>query len=160
MAEIPHEMMTHEKPKIHHFPKDEFLYYRFHFDHWEDGGVAAEAFRPPDMSVNRGSLGPPEWTILTEDDEYVLWGVASFRVEQIPTGVEMIHLGKIIFTFRPEHVPLKKNYPHSEIWVFRDGAHICIQNRNTDLLDPEFHMRWRERLSQLAHVIIQPTEEK
>jgi hypothetical protein len=153
-------MQTLQKPKIHRFDKDELLYYRFHFDHWEDGGVAAEAFRLPDMSVNRGTLGPPQWTILTEDDEYVLWGVASFRVEQIPVGVEMEHLGVIIFTFRPEHVPLRKNYPHSEIWVFRDGVHICKKDKNVALLDPEFHLRWRERLSMLTHVVIQPTEEE
>jgi hypothetical protein len=70
------------------------------------------------------------------------------------------HLGAIIFTFSPEHVPLKKNYPHSEIWVFRDHVHICKKDKNVDLLDPEFHLRWRERLSMLAHVIIQPTEEE
>lgn len=29
-----------------------------------------------------------------------------------------------------------------------------------DLLVPEFHLRWRERLRQLAHVIIQPTGEE
>src|SRR5262249_48137539 len=149
MAEIPVAMQTLQKPTITHFPDDELLYYRFHFDHWEDGGVAAEAFRPPDMSVNRGSLGPPEWTILTENDDYVLWGVASFRVEQIPTGEGMEHLGVFIFRFRPEHVPLRKNYPHSEIWIFRDGVHICRENMNIDLLDPEIHLRWRERLSQL-----------
>jgi len=160
MAEIPVEMTTLEKPRIHHFRSDERLYYRFHFDHWEDGGVAAEAFRLPDMSVNRSLLGPPEWTILTEDDEYVLWGVTAFRVEDIPVGVEMPHRGVIIFTFRPEHVPLRKNYPHSEIWVFREEDHICRKNKNLNLLDPEFHLRWRERLSQLADVIIQPTEEE
>lgn len=159
MAEIPIAMMTVDKPKIHHFNGDEQLFYRFHYDHWEDGGVAAEAFRLPDMSVNRSTLGPPAWTILTEHDEYVLWGVASFRVEEIPTGVEVPHLGVVIFTFRPEHVPLKKNYPHSEIWVFRNAVRICGDNKNLDLLDPEFHLRWRERLSQLANVIIQPTEE-
>lgn len=159
MADIPIAMQTLQKPKVPYFPNDELLYYRFHFDHWEDGGVAAEAFRPPDMSVNRGSLGPPEWTILTEDDEYVLWGIASFPVEQIPTGEGMEHLGTFVFTFRPEHVPLRKNYPHSEIWIFRDGVHICRDNKNVDLFDPEISLRWRERLSMLAKVIIQPTEE-
>jgi hypothetical protein len=159
MAEIPIEMQTLQKPKIPHFANDELLYYRFHVDHWEEGGVAAEAFRPPDMSVNRASLGPPKWAILTEGDEYVLWGVASFRVEQIPIGQGLEHLGVFTFTFRPEHVPLKKNYPHSEIWIFRDGVHICRENKNVDFLDPVIHLRWRERLSQLANVIIQPTEE-
>jgi hypothetical protein len=159
MAEIPIEMMTLEKPHIHHFDGDEQLYYRFHYDHLEDGGVSAEAFRLPNMSVNRSTLGPPSWTKVSEDDEYVLWGVACFRVKEIPTGVEMQHLGVMVFTFRPEHVPLKKNYPHSEIWVFRDGLHICRKNKNVDLLAPEFHLRWRERLSQLGEVIIQPTEE-
>jgi hypothetical protein len=160
MAEIPPEMMTLQKPIIQHFSSNERLYRRFRPDHWEEGGVAADAFRLPNMSVNRGSLGPPQWAILTEDDEFVTWGVASFIVDEIPYGVEMLHLGRIIFTFRPEHVPLKKNYPHSEVWVFRDKVHICASNKNTELLDPEFHLRWRERLSQLAHVVIQPSKAK
>ncbi|MFO0966496.1 MAG: hypothetical protein U0793_13050 [Gemmataceae bacterium] len=159
MAEIPVAMQTLQKPTISEFRRDERLFRRFRPDHWEDGGVAAEAFKLPNMSVNRERLGPPEWAILTEEDEYTAWGVASFRVEEIPHGIEMMHLGVIVFTFEPRHVPIRKNYPHSEVWVFREGIHICGANKNADLLDPEFHLRWRERLSQLADVVIQPTRE-
>jgi len=159
MAEIPPEMMTLQKPTIPHFNVEELLYRRFHPDHWEDGGVAPEAFGLPNMSANRSTLGSVHWAILTEDDAFVTWGVAAFRVKEIPHGVEMMHLGHIIFTFRPEHVPLRKNYPHSEVWVYRDQVHISHSNKNTHLLDPEFHLRWRERLSQVAKVIIQPSLE-
>lgn len=160
MAEIPPEMMTLQRQPDQSFRRDEALYRRFHADHWEDGGVAAEAFRLPNMSVNRSKYGPIAWAILTEDDEFATWGVASFLVEEIPYGVEMIHLGAIVYTFEPRHVPLRRNYPHSEVWVFRENVHICADSKNTHILEPEFHLRWRERLSQLANVIIQPTEDE
>jgi hypothetical protein len=157
MADIPLEMMTLEKKPDPNFADHERLFRRFHPDHWEDGGVAAEAFKLPSMSVNREKHGPAKWAIIDED--YETWGVAAFRVDEIPRDEGFLHLGVIVYTLKPEHRPLKYNYPHTEVLVSRDGILICVENRNVDLLDPAFHIRWRERLSQVANVIIQPTEE-
>lgn len=158
MAEIPPGMMTRQRPVVGIFHDKERLFRRFRPDHWEDGGVAPEAFELPSMSVNRELLGPPEWTKIDEHDYFVTWGVASFRVDEIPRDESLLHQGVVVYHLRPEHGPLKYNYPHTEVSVFRENLQISIANRNVELLDPEFRLRWRERLSQLAHVIIQPTD--
>jgi hypothetical protein len=35
---------------------------------------------------------------------------------------------------------------------------VCRENQNLDLLDPEFHIRWRERLSHATWVVIAPDD--
>jgi hypothetical protein len=155
MADIPNEMQTREREPDPHFTDNEILYRRFPPDYVEDGEVVPESFALPDMSVNRGKYGPPEWAIIHQD--HATWGVSGFRVEDIPRDTDIIHLGVIIYALRPEHCPLKYNYPHTEVRVFRDSQHICAANDNTALLEPEFHIRWRERLSQLAWIVIQPS---
>jgi hypothetical protein len=42
------------------------------------------------------------------------------------------------------------------VWVFRDGSHICKDNNNEHLLDPDFHLRWRECIVLASQVRIQP----
>jgi hypothetical protein len=58
------------------------------------------------------------------------------------------------FTLEPRHVPLRHNYPHSEVWVSRDG--IRIGRDNLHLLDPDFHLRWREHIVLASRIVIQP----
>ena len=116
----------------------------------------AEAFELPDMSVNREKYGPPDWLLL--DDAFSGWGVGAFYVEDIPRGEELLHRGVIAYLLRPEHVPLRYNYPHSEVRIYRDTVRVCRDNQNLHLLEPEFHLRWRERLSQASWIAIQPQQ--
>lgn len=152
MADVPLEMTTRERQPDAVFADTEALFRRYRSDHFDDGEVAPEAFELPDMSVNREKYGPPTWLLL--DNEIGNWGVGAFRVEDIPREKDMVHLGVIVYVLRPEHIPLKYNYPHTEVRVYRDDARICRDNHNLHLLEPEFHLRWRERLSQCSWVAI------
>ncbi len=154
MPTVPLEMMTNDRQPDPHFAEDEILHRRFRPEDVVNGVVPPEAFELPDMSVNREKYGPPDWLLLEE--AFVAWAVAGFRVRDIPCEEALLHLGVIAYVLRAEHVPLKYNYPHSEVRIHRDGTHISKDNRNLDLLEPEFHIRWRERLSQASWVVIHP----
>jgi len=153
-------MMTRGRPAVQGFTDDEFLYRRFHPDHLDGNEIAIEAVELPDMSVNRSRFGPPGWLLLEED--YEDWGVLAFRVRDIPPKREVWHEGVVAYALEPRHVPLRNNYPHSEIWILRDGIRIVRKDGanpgNLHLLDPDFHLRWRECIVLASHIVIRPGE--
>jgi hypothetical protein len=154
MADIPPEMMTKDRLEDQDFADHELLYRRFRAEDFDGGEVAPEAFELPDMSVNRQKYGPPRWLLL--EDGYETWGVAGFRVQDIPRDRAMLHAGVVVYLLRPEHMPLRYNYPHAEVRIYRDATRICRDNNNLDLLEPEFHIRWREHLSMASRIAIPP----
>src|SRR5258708_39342136 len=141
MADVPPEMMTNARQPDPVFGDDEFLFRRFSPENLDGAEVSVAAFELPDMSVLREKYGQPRFLLL--DDEFVDWGVVGFRVRDIPPNREIWH-GPLAYALEPRHVPLRYNYPHSEVWVYRDGVHICQSANNEQLLDPGFHLRWRE----------------
>lgn len=154
MADVPPEMMKGDRQSDPVFADTEILFRRFRPSDFDAGSVAPEAFELPDMSVNREKYGAARWLLL--DDDFAGWGVGAFYVEDIPRDEELFHRGVIAYVLQPEHAPLRYNYPHSEVRVYRDNVRICKGNNNIYLLEPEFHLRWRERLSQASWIVIQP----
>lgn len=151
MPEIPDEMKRNGRPRIKEFDSGEYLYRRVMPEHWDDGDVDIDAIELPDMSVNRSSLGPPEWVLL-EEARCKDWAVIGFKVGDIPSN--LLHLGVEVYIFTPQHIPLENNYPHSEVRCYRDGQHIDAK-RN---LDKALHQRWRERLLFKIRTFISPNE--
>jgi hypothetical protein len=158
MAELPPEMLTGSRTVDPDFDDDEWLFRRVRGEDFYDGTVAVDAVELPDMSVNREKYGPAEWLLLHEDFE--LWGVIKFRVRDIPPDREIWHEGVIAYTLAPQHRPLKYNYPHTEIWISREGVHIVRGDSNNPgnlhLLDPDFHLRWRECIVLASKIAIHP----
>jgi hypothetical protein len=140
MADLPEGMLQRQRYPVKHFNPDEQLYRRIMPGAVVNGRVTIDSIELPDMSVNRGSLGEPEWVLLPVGD-FPGWGIATFRVQDIPE--KMVLSGVLQFTFKPVHVPLKHNYPHSEVRAFENGAHIDGKQR---LLDHGLHLRWRHKL--------------
>jgi hypothetical protein len=66
----------------------------------------------------------------------------------------------IAYVLVPRHVPHQRNYPHSEVWAHLGGAHICRDNNNEHLLNPDFHLRWRECIVLASWVVVQPGGEE
>ena len=155
MPDVPQEMMTKGRQPDQVFSPDESLFRRFRPSDFVGYEIAPEAFELPDMSVIRQKFGKPEWLLIQE--EYQDWGVAGFKVEDIPANEEVHHLGYIEYVLRPEHAPDKYNYPHSEVRIYRDGVHICRASDNLYLMEPDFHLRWRYRLSLASRVTIRPS---
>ncbi len=150
MADEPDAMKQLGRSPDPTFHPEERLFRRFRPDDVEGTTVAVDAIELPDMSVNREKYGPPTWLLL--DEEHETWGVAGFRVKDIPPDI--MHLGIIQYTFQAEHRPLHNNYPHSEVRAYKDGTHIDL--KHSEDLDPEPHLRWRERLQWKIRIAIQP----
>ena len=155
MADIPSGMLADGRLADQHFEDAERLYRRFEPDNLDGNEISIAAVALPDMSVVRSKYGQAEW--LLRDEEYANWGVLRFLVRDIPPNRDVFHYGVIAFRMEPRHVPYQKNYPHSEVWVHCDGTHICRANNNVDLLDPDFHLRWRECIVLASQVVVRPT---
>ena len=151
MPEIPEEMKKNGRPRIEDFDPDEYLYRRVIPTQWDEAGIDIDAIELPDMSVNRSSLGPPQWTRL-EEDRCNDWAVVGFKVRDIPT--DMLHLGVYLYTFNVRHIPLENNYPHSEVWCFNNGSHVNAKRE----LDRALHQRWREKLLWKIKTFLRPYE--
>ena len=156
MPDVPPEMMTNARPPDPVFADDELLFRRFSRENLDGGEVSIAAFELPDMSVIRAKYGQPRFLLL--DEQFKEWGVVAFRVRDIPPNRAILH-GPLVYTLEPRHVPLKYNYPHSEVWIFHEGAHICREASNENLLDPDFHLRWRECLVLASHIKVFPAHE-
>lgn len=154
MADVSAEMMAHGRPADPNFEEHENLYRRFSPDKLDGDEVSIAAVALPDLSVIREKYGRPQWLLL--EDEYADWGVLAFLVRDIPPSRALWHEGVVAFNLEPRHVPHRQNYPHSEVWVFRAGSHLCQDNGNLDLLDPDFHLRWRECIVLASHVAVYP----
>lgn len=154
MVELPPAMLKSGRGRDQEFAHDEYLYRRVPLQLWDDGedDIEVDAIELPDMSVVRSKYGHPEWARL-ESDEFLEWGVVGFTVGDIPA--EMLHLGAFTWTFGARHVPLEKNYPHSEVQAYEEGKHVNAKSR----LDPNLHLRWREKLLWKIRKIIRPYED-
>jgi hypothetical protein len=152
MPELPHEMLRRGRPPdTEGFRDEEELFRAFDADAWEDDGIAIDAIGLPDLSVNWGKHGPAEWLLLL--DCFAGCGVGAFRVADVPKEIE--HLGVAVYRFDLAHDPTENNYPHSVIRAFEpDGRHI--EDRRE--LNPQVHLRWRNRLRQRIKLRIKPAD--
>ena len=138
MSSIPDGMLTNGRPPIPYFDPDELLFRRIQPNALRSGRLTIASIELPDISTNRSSLGPPEWVLVSEKNEFDGWGIARLRVGDIPQ--QMLQHGAIEFTFGVEHKPLLKNYPHSEVRAYERGRHV---DGKTVPLDPDLHLRFR-----------------
>lgn len=138
-----------------------------------NGKATLMAFELPDMSVNREKYSTAAETrrgFRLED-----WGVVSILVGDMPPR-ESIPQQEHSYRFRARHVPAAGNFAHSEVRVWREAScELLITERRTsdfrpddpdlncpraglDMLDPDFHMRWRKRLALRCRPGLRPEE--
>ena len=152
MADKPDGMLRNGRPPVPEFDPQERLFRRVSPDDWGDPHPEVDALDLPDMSVNRGRpFGEPEWVLL-EGDEFETWGIVYFEVQGIPE--RMTHQDGRVYTSRAVHVPLKENYPHSEVQAFHDDTHIQARRE----MDPDLSLRWRNALAQRTRNYRRPAE--
>jgi len=73
----------------------------------------------------------PEDSLWTEEERLKGLGVFSFPVSILPYESTCPDTGRR-FVFFPKHVPLKKNYAHSEVWcdqIPRQNAGYVVPTR-------------------------------
>lgn len=146
-------MLKGSRQEDQYFSPEEYLFRRVPLELWDDPAddIDVDAIELPDMSVMREKYAEPRWVRL-EREEYANWGVIGFRVGAIPAN--LMHLGVFAWLFRPAHRPYRKNYPHSQVEAFEEGIHVAA----TDRLDPDLHLRWRERLLRGVEKFVSPHE--
>lgn len=148
MADCPAEMLTGERVADQDFPDNEILYRRFSSKHLMPGPkVNLAAIDLPDMSVNRSKGGGTLEHVLVGNEAY---GVFGFFVGDIPS--ESFHNGRR-HSFKPVHVPHRKNYFHSEIQCFDfEGVHIIA----SEAIPQQILFRWRYQLREKTKVLRTP----
>jgi hypothetical protein len=150
-------MRANERPEVPHFHNDEHLFRRVPLFIWDDAAdeLGVEAIELPDISVGRSKFGHAEWVRfdVVNNKHYEEWAVIGVKVSEIPIAIWRDGYPK--FWFKPCHVPLERDYPHSEIRAFDEiGKHVQI----ADLLPEDIHLEWRERLLRKMKTIIKPYE--
>jgi hypothetical protein len=148
MADLPRDMLRLGRSP-EGFRDEEELFRAFEPGAWEGDRLSIDAVGLPDLSVNWGKHGPPEWLLLLE--VFAGCSVGTFKVADVPKRLE--HLGVYVYTFDLAHKPTENNYPHSIIRAFDEsGQHI----QNEQALNPQVHLRWRNRLRQRVQLRIRP----
>ena len=131
------------------FRDAEELFRAFEPEAWEGDRISIDAIGLPDLSVNWGKHGPAEWLLLLE--AFAGCGVGAFNVGDVPKKLE--NLGVYAYTFDLAHEPTENNYPHSVIRAWDEsGQHV----REEQGLNPQVHLRWRNRLRQRIRLRIRP----
>jgi hypothetical protein len=161
MPELPDYMLREQREVDPEFEPDEQLYRRVPHAYWDDDEVELDAIEFPDMSVQRGKYGPPE-SARWDRGKYVNWGVIGFEVQDIPA--EIPFQGMVIYKMRPVHVPLKKNYPHSEVQIFESkcndpGSETHIVKNLLEGVTQEAQQIWRELLRRKCRIILRVGEQ-
>jgi hypothetical protein len=110
------------------------------------------------MSVNRANhgRGPDDalWNC-EEGGRHNDCGVAQFAVGALDQKWEHPTEANISYSLRPEHVPLKCNYPHAEVVVYKEeNGTATAQN---EIKPTSVKTRIREELGKLLKVAL-PTE--
>lgn len=156
MPSLPKGMFTESRQIDQVFDEAELLYRRVPLVLWDDWNdwnedIGIESVQLPDISVNREKYSHPVWARFEGDEyKYADWGVVSLRVQDVPT--EQLENGVTKFTFKVEHAPLKKNYPHTEVRAFENSRHISLNAT----IDPIMHLRWREKVARKIRRVIAP----
>ncbi len=150
MANLPHDMLRRNRPPDPaEFRDEEELFRAFEPEAWEGNRISIDAIGLPDLSVNWGKHGPPEWLLLL--DAFAGCGVGAFNVGDVPKKLE--HAGVYLYTFDLAHEPTENNYPHSIIRAFDEKGQHVLEEQD---LDPQVHLRWRNRLRQRIQLRIRP----
>jgi hypothetical protein len=150
MADLPQEMLRRNRPPDQEgFQDDEELFRAFEPGAWQGNRISIDAIGLPDLSVNWGKHGPPEWLLLL--DVFSGCGVGAFKVADVPKRLE--HSGVYQYTFDLKHDPTENNYPHSVIQALDENGQHIQEERG---LNPQVHLRWRNRLRQRIRLRIPP----
>jgi len=147
----PIEMRRNNRPIISEFTPAERLFFRFQQTEG-DGIVPVQSVRFPSQSVNRESLGPPQWVLVPKYPRFADWGVAAFTVNDVPERIASPPPGNVTFDFRVEHDPLPDNYPHCEVRAFRAGEQV----RDKKKINDSVKLRYRILVARASTIVRSP----
>lgn len=151
----PGRMYAKGRPLDPEFLGTEQLYSRCKLD-WidENGHLKPTYVRIPDQSVNREKYSQCKDVLLPDGSPqsraWLLWGVASVRVEDLPPQSQSA--GGVTFQVTVEHDPLDDNYGHCELRVYKDGHRECDSKKVNSKVKKEYQVK----LARRTRVIVRP----
>jgi hypothetical protein len=125
----------------------EILYRRFNLH--TEGDISA-CIKFGDMSVNRGSLSSADDVLINSETgaNYQDHGVIEFPVEALRgSWTAQDQKPSINYSLAAKHVPLRCNFAHAEVEVFKDGK------KTAQLKPPTVKLKMRQQLQQFVKVI-------
>lgn len=152
----PLRLYRRGRPTISSFAGDEPLYRRYRRCDSQNGVILPSALNFPNkgentgQSVNRGQFSQPADALWTETDRLSGWGVFQFPVAALPAELICPNTARN-FTFFAKHVPLKRNYAHSEIWCDEFPRRNAGYIHPTKLVKKEL----RARIQKQSRIAIQ-----
>jgi len=117
--ERPTYLLRQGRPIVPEFEAGESLYRRYHPSHRVGNRLLWAALRPFPLSVNRGRFSQPEDVLLP--DKFG-WGIASFKVKDVPEWLAAASKDPDRYDFRLRHAPEEDNYAHSKVCSFKNGC--------------------------------------
>jgi len=149
-------MLTNDREPDQDFFSDEHLFRRVPRRVWSETiDLRIEAFKLPDVSVGRSKYGHAVWVRLepTTPKFFHNWGVISIQVSLVPAA--LISENGLEFNFKPVHVPLEKDYPHSEIRAYTIEVHL----KDLQAIPEDVELAFREILLNRSWIRIKPGEQ-
>jgi hypothetical protein len=101
-------------------------------------------------SVNRSLFSRPEDALWNEEERLKGLGVFAFPASTVQDEATCSDTGRR-FAFFPKHVPLKRNYAHSEVWC----DHIPRQNAEYVLPTRLVQKELRAKIQKNSRIVIQ-----
>lgn len=154
----PFRMYRRGRPIVDAFQPDERLYRRHRREHVQSGVILPSALQFPKQgektgqSVNRSGFSRPQDALWSENERLNGWGVFQFPASCLPIQLICSNTDRR-FTFFPRHVPLARNYAHSEVWcdeiparrsgymvptkIVRKELRAIIQKHSTIIIEAE-----------------------
>jgi hypothetical protein len=121
-----------------------------------------DAIKLPDISVSRASCcESPADVLFDPEGRFDDWGAYAVPVGGVPS--KMAFRGTYDYKIETVHCPTKSgnNYAHSEIRAHESrngGPYVHVGTAMMKMIDPEFHLVFRQKLLEKLRVAIQPGE--
>ena len=120
VRERPAYLFRQGRPVVPQFEVDEALYRRYDPRHRQGHRLLPAALSPFPLSVNRGGrFSRPEDVLFPDKFD---WGIASFKVKDVPEWLAPDSGEPDRYDFRLRHTPKEDNYAHSEVCSFKNGC--------------------------------------
>jgi hypothetical protein len=137
-------MLRDERPADNRFRFYHCLYYRCNQEDVIGNRLLGARISYKNPSVNWSKYGKP-WDVIFDFPDS---GIAQFVVCALPKELPIeVQLGvkPKPHSFFPAHVPELTNYAHSEIWTFKDGAHVENPRGLPETVKKEFRQIMSDR---------------
>ena len=131
------------------FDSEEKLFHRFTSMQKAEYVFYPASIRFPDFSVNREKYSEPKDVLLHEYPKYLDWGIASFKVDDIPKS-EITGEGtdnETVYKFKPVHVPEDENYSHSEVRTLKNGEYSKDMSVSSKTVKLRFRIKLGKRIN-------------